>query len=528
VASVLSAARGHTSREVAEQIVPTPFWEKYGLNPPGWFKSHAAEARYSKLTRAARFRLALEEAGPLYATFGQFLAGRADLLPYAYLPELRKLKLPTGSGTLPHLKGPVASLTSTLQPIHTTPGCRAFTASYQGSPVVIEVYGNTLVPVSDRSWGRFRSSLRIFNGAPEAAICQEDVLEHFREWLQVQADIERKRAILENLQDVPGDHLCRFPRIVTELQSPTCLVYEQMNGVPLDRELVSGSGTASRTLEILAEGFLEQSLLLSLIDTEFQTENFLILEEGHLGFARLPAWIPVPVEWHQDLLQYVASSASDNAPRALQMLARMSLMTQPRANEILLNHLSSLKPELKINTLTAESVTVFENYWRALAEARSRTPLFLQLFHRNVMLFGQYNQSLAPATDVAAAALWPVIGRVLRFHIRRIFTTGKTREWIINSALLSMSAARQMAITLDNVRDNTSQRPAALEALDADAREKALNRRTVSVIRSAIILLVFLFFGLLSTRSDVPFAFLNRMIALAAAGALCVSVANIK
>src|SRR5258708_3222898 len=98
-------------------------------------------------------------------------------------------------------------------------------------------------------------------------------------------------------------------------------------------------------------------------------------------------WVPVPAEWHNELLQYVGSSMAGNTPRALRMLRHISSSGDSYAEEQqLLSQLSSLRPELKINAITPESVTAMENYWRALAGTRLNPPLFLQLFHRNLTL----------------------------------------------------------------------------------------------------------------------------------------------
>ena len=312
--------------------------------------------------------VALEEGEGLLFTFGRFLAGRADLLPSPYLYELRKIQSSQKPISPPSLKDQLAEVAATFQGLRTTPGCDVFRAFYQDAPIVVEVYRNSSKPVLGESWDQFCKIIRGLTDGPESGVSQLRVLEQFWEWLQVQADIERKRTILGNLQKLPSDCVSRFPRVIADLQSPTCLAYEAMEGAALDKELLSDSDAANRSLRILAEGILEQSLLLSLVDTELLLDNFLVLPEGRLGFSTLPAWVSVPVEWHQELLQYVASSAAGNTPRALQMLCRMSSSPDAYVGERqLLDQLSSLQPELKINTVTPESVTVLENHWRALA-----------------------------------------------------------------------------------------------------------------------------------------------------------------
>jgi predicted unusual protein kinase regulating ubiquinone biosynthesis (AarF/ABC1/UbiB family) len=530
VVSVVAQRPESTGQRAAGRKVPMALWEKYGLATPGWFRAKAGEPRYTALPRAARFRLALEEGEGLFPVFGQFLAGRADLLPSQYLLELRKIRTSPETPPTPSLEPELAQQIAGFEPIRTAPGSEVFRARYRGRFIVIEVYRTNRISVLEKSWDPFSRKIRRLKDGPESSVARASVLEQFWEWLQVQADIERKRSLLGNLANAPSFHITRFPSLIAELQSPTCLIYEGMQGAPLDQEFLPDSSTRSRSFRILVEAILEQSLLLSLIDTEMRLENFLVLPDGSLGYRALPAWISVPVEWHYELLQYVASSAAGDTPRALQMLSRMSSGRDSYAEEQrLLSQLSSLQPELKVNAVTPESVTVLENYWRALAGTPMSPPPFLQLFHRNLTLLGQYSESAPPSRDPIAEALWPVLGRVLRFHLGDILSTGKGREWAVSSSLFLLTAVRQMALAFENLREDNSDMTSALDSKDSDFREARRNRRTMSLIYSAILLIVFLFsIQLAMSPGGGPFPFLAKSVAVAAAAALCVSIASIK
>ena len=530
MASVLSLRSDSLGQRAAERKVPMAPWEKYGLLSAGWFRSRAAEPRYAKLPRTARFRLALEEAGGLFPSFALFLAGRADLLPSPYLHEIRKIRLSQKISPAPTLDRELARRISGVAAIRATPGFDAFRAVYQNRSIIVEVYRSDSNPIPEKTWEDFRKKVRKLDDGPEAVIWATPVLEQFREWLQIQADVERKRKMLGNLQDFQSHSVSRFPRLIPELQQPTCLVYEAMEGVPLDRELLPNSGTAAKSLQILAESILEQALLLSLIDTEARLENLLVLPDGGLGFRVLPAWVPVPVESQYELVQYLATAVAGNTPRALQMLCRISRGRNAyQGEQELLSRLSSLQPELKINVTTPESVTVLENYWRALAGAPLHPPLFLHLFHRNLTLLGQYNESVAPATDVIAESLWPVLAGLVRFRLGRLFSTEKSREWIVSSALLFLTTARQAALALEHLREDYSELTAVLERKDSDLREATLKQRTTSVIHSAVGLAMFLFFFQLArSQAGGPWPFLSRAAAAISAVILTILVARIK
>jgi len=527
VASVLPARQEHAGRQSEDTNVAMFLWEKYGLLAPGWFRSHEGEQKYARLSRATRFRLALEEGGGILSTFGEFLSGRADLLPGDYLHELRKIRRPAPSDSLHKRDLPTG--VSALKGIRATPACDVYSGVYEGTPVVLELYRDRPVRLAEKKWEQFRRVLRGLKNSPESSVSSDTVFDQFFRWVELLGDIDRRRTMIANLRNVPADCLCRFPRLMLDLQTADCLAYEQLQGPALRTDLVPNSDIASANIQAFAEAYLEQVLLLSLIDAEGKLENLVVLPDGHLGFNTLPAWISVPVDSNQDLLQYMASSIAGNSPRAAQMLLRMSGASNSHKEQVLLDRLASLQPELKIHEITPELVSVFENNWRALAHSGIPVPLFLHLFHRNVVVLGQYNGQLAPLTDALADALWPVIGRVVRFHTARSFSTGKISEWLVVSSLFSMTAVRQLAVNLEDIREDVSDIESVLDVKRTDSREVQLNQRTVALLRSAIILVILLFFLQLSL-SPAPghFSFLNKAVTLVAAVALCISVASIR
>ena len=504
------------------------FWDKYGLAAQGWFRIGKCDPRYAALPRAARFRLALEESGGLFPSFGRFLAGRADLLPSSHLYELRKIKMPAlPSSSLP--PEDLKQLVPDLQIIRITPGCRVFSGSYGGRPVVVEVCNGRDEATRDREWDVFQRQIRKLNDKPENAVSQESVVQQFRDWLQLQGDLERKRTMLTNLQDIIPDTVSEFPKTIAELQSPSWMGYESAEGEPIDN-LLSRPDDKTEAIHVLAEGFLEQCLLFSLVDSEFQMEDLLVLEKGRLGFRTLPAWVTVPVESHQDLLQYLVAAVAGDTPRAVRMICRMSAgRNSYLAEQRLLNELSSLQPELKINAVTPESVTALETYCRAMSHSDMKPPPFLRLFHRNITLIGQYNELFTPSVDMIDQALWPVLGRLLRFHVAEVLSSGKVQEWAISSSLFFLTAGRQMAVTVEKLRENDARITPEPDVRGYDSRDTQLNRRTVSLIRSAIVLVVFLFSLQVSmSPGGGPAPLVTGVIAAASAIALWLSVAGIR
>jgi predicted unusual protein kinase regulating ubiquinone biosynthesis (AarF/ABC1/UbiB family) len=498
-------------------------WVKYGLQSPRFLERQTRDGRYDSLPRSTRFRLALEERGGLFALFGQFLAGRADLLPSPYLLQLRKIRVQNVPPALTRLRERFPD----LRVLRTAAAGEVCTAEYRGQPIVIEFFGPRRAGVPDKgAWEVFRRDIRALDGGTERAVADEVVLAQFTEWLVLEHDVARKRTILSNLENLPPGDTWRFPRLIPELQSPEWLAYEATEGVSLIDDLRPDSPSAAKSLQLLTQGIMEQSLMFSLVDAEMFPENFVRCSDGRLGFRCIPAWAPLPVEWNYELLQYMASTVGGNSARALHMLARISAGQDPYAAEQhLMRELSGLQPELKINVVTPESVTSFENCWRALGNTRMKSPLFLDLFHRQWTILGQLNGELAPGSDLVAESLWPVMGRILRFRLSEAATLDRMDEWARGGALLFLNTARQISATLEQLRDNDL---AFLLERQEYASDDRRSRRTGSVIRSGIALAVLLPALYMSFQGSGTYQIAAATVAVLAAIALSLFVARIE
>lgn len=491
-ASVLPERPGQAKQRVPRKGFRMAVWEKYGLISPRFIGVRTGDPRFALLPRETRFRMALEERGGLLAVFGQYLTGRADLLPSPHLRQLSKISLKREAGSRPLLERELGGRVSEVRLVRAEPGWDVYAANFQGRPVIVEVHDHRgSDSENDKALHMLSREIRVLRDGVEGRISRPIVLDHFREWLHLQSDIERKRTILINLEQSPSSSICRYPRMIGELQSPSCLVYEAMEGTPIAVETSQPPESSKKSLQLVVEGLLDQSLFLSLIDAETHLENYIALPDGHLGFSSVPSLAPVPVEWNYEMLQYMACTVAGNSPRALHMLSRISSNTDPYAGEQhLMRELSGLQPELKINVVTPESVIALENYWRALANTRMIAPLFLELFHRQWTLVGQYNGDVAPESDLISESLWPVVSRILRLRFSDMVTLEKGQEWLSSSGLLLLGAARQVGMTLEQVRDNDM--AMIVDRQEYERRDARLNRRTASLVRSGIALAVFL------------------------------------
>ncbi len=503
-------------------------WDKYGLVSSGFFSGRARDPRYSSLPRAARFRLALEEKGGLFVLYGQFLTGRADLLPSPHLRQLRKIKTLRRPGPLQDADRELESRIPNMRLMVSTPGVSIYHGTFRDEPVIVERYSKDAETFAPAAWKAFIREIKILDGEVESRVAHQHTLDHFDEWLRLSRDLPRKRSILENLESVPDGCLTRFPRLIEELQTDASLVYSGLEAESPALELDPETPEAEKHLQRLVESLLEQSLLISVVDAEMRLDNYPQNGGDALGFRRLPTMAPVPVEWHYELLQYMASTIAGQSPRALHMLSRICSSNDPYAGEQrLMRELSGLQPELKINLVTPQSVTSLENYWRTLANTSMRPPLFLELFHRQWTLLGQYNGEVAPAADVIAESLWPVLARILRLRFSELLSLDKGREWAANSGLMLLTAARQVGLLLEQVRDNDL--AVITEHQEFESNEARLNQRTMSLVRSTVALAVFLLAVYISSHATVgAVKFVAGAAAAISAAVLAIFVARIE
>lgn len=528
--SATSAARPAAFlRRALRSQHPTVHWARYGLAPRSVWNFLPLQARYESLSRAERFRLALEETGGLFETFGRFLSGRSDLLTSAYLTQLLNLRSSRKPAADPASLPEISSRVQDTALLGFSPVAEIYTARHQEQDIVIEVYPE---PAARQypGWRKFATQVRQLSEGPEAAIAANDTLDQFREWLDWQSDVERKRSLLKNLATVPFATTTHFPKLIDELQSERCLVYERQQGESLAERLRAEKSSAA-ALDLWTESLLEQALLLSLVDSEARPENYVLLPDGDIGFNAVPALATIPVEWHNEMVQYSAAAAAGNSQRALQMLSRICAAESAYdVEQRLLERLSALQPELKIQQFIPASVVTLENYWRAVRNAGVDSPLFLHLFHRSLSTVGQWaglaSRQFQTEDDPVAGGLWPTLGRLLQYRVGELVSSEKGLEWLYSSGLLLMSATRQVAVTLEQVRDDDV--ALLVEGPDDDTREDVRTRRVAAAIRSALALGLLMLSAEIARQTNGSLSVAATMAAAVSAIALCAVIARMK
>jgi len=429
-------------------------WRKHGLTVPRLLEGRQY-ALAGPESRAAAFREALEESGGLFAAFGRFLAGRLDLLSGQHLLELAKIGSPHLYSSRLDSHPEIKKALSDVKPVDHSLFASRYQGRYQGQVVIVELFPPPGDSLEDASWSTFLSGVRELEGSLEGPVAQPGVLEDFHGWLEVHQDCERKRRMLTELQSLPTGCVCRFPAPVESLQSERVLTYHALPGRPLRPQVEPLDEThREKALSPFFEAALEQLLLLSTIPAEWEPDHLLLTGEGGVGFRLCPALYPVPPDRNFEVLQYLASTLAGDSGRALGMLLRMVRQFNSSLSErALWDQLSSAQLDLQVEDSIPDSVLALGGQWRALARTGSGAPLFLHLFHRSMVQLGQMNQAWIPQSDLISGSMWAVTGRTLRFHLEKTLSISSARHWMLGSTLLFLGSARQLAVTLEQIRE---------------------------------------------------------------------------
>ncbi len=213
----------------------------YFISPWTWFQ------RRSRLTRAQRLRLALEELGPIFVKFGQTLSTRRDLLPADIADELAKLQ-----DKVPPFPGAVAReiigqaygepLEQRLQGFEEQPLAAASIAQVHaaqlpdGREVIVKVLRPgmramialdievmyAIASMAERWWTESRR------------LKPREIVREYEKTVLDELDLLREAANASQLKrNFAGSTLLYVPEVHWDFCRPNVLVMERIRGVPI-------------------------------------------------------------------------------------------------------------------------------------------------------------------------------------------------------------------------------------------------------------------------------------------------------
>jgi ubiquinone biosynthesis protein len=199
--------------------------------------------------RAERLRLALERLGPIFVKFGQVLSTRRDLLPPDLAEELAKLQ-----DRVPPFPAEVARklveaafgrpIDSIFDRFDAEPVASAsiaqvhFARLKSGREVAVKVLRPGMLEVIDDDLSLMRTLARWIErlSADGKRLKPREVVAEFDKYLHDELDLVREAANAAHLRrNMQGLDLVLVPEMIWDLCTPSVIVMERMNGVPISQ-----------------------------------------------------------------------------------------------------------------------------------------------------------------------------------------------------------------------------------------------------------------------------------------------------
>ncbi|GGA64456.1 putative protein kinase UbiB [Neiella marina] len=244
-----------------------PWYVRYGRIIVLWFRP-----RHQEASDAARFRLALEELGPVFVKFGQMLSTRRDLLPDAFAEELAKLQDRVAPFDESQARQQIEqaygkTLEQVFDSFESEPLASASVAQVHGAKLTLDnqqlsVVVKVIRPGIGKVIDADISVMQMFAGLAEQFLPDgkrlrpKEVVSEYRKTLFDELDLMREAANgIQLRRNFEGSDSLYVPEIYADFCRQNVLVMERIDGIPVsDIAALEAQGT---NMERLAERGVE-------------------------------------------------------------------------------------------------------------------------------------------------------------------------------------------------------------------------------------------------------------------------------
>lgn len=356
-----------------------------------------------------KLRLVLGDLGPIFSSFGSYLATRVDLLPAADCLELECIANDSPRMPLTDVRSLFERETGyALEKIFLTFENQPFEARLlhqlhhaclqNGMLVVVKL-------VRPDAASRFLCDLELLEliepVIPVRGAVYKGAVADFVTALRQQIDLTHEANALEMLRrDAEEVEMLRVPEVVRDLCTPAMLITERI--ASMSREKV-GSLDQQGVARLLCSTWLRQALTGHIFPVEPCPANVAIISDRQIVFTG-GAFSSLPGEAQSNLWKYLIASASDNPDQACSFLQRELGADGRRGGDEDLRHRfrqvvpfrdSGWYSDGSINYLIEHLVV----HWQAAIECGYVPQSHLPPFYRGLFAITRMAQRLARGTD---------------------------------------------------------------------------------------------------------------------------------
>jgi ubiquinone biosynthesis protein len=457
------------------------------------------------LSRAARFRLTLEELGPTFVKFGQALSVRADLLPEELIGELTKLQehvAPLEPGVAEatveaEFGAPLATLFASFEatPLASASIAQVHRATLRsGEPVVVKVRRPGIGPVIASDIEILRQLARLVERhVPGAEVLNPlGVVEEFARTIRAEQNLAREGRNIERCaRNFDGDATVRLPHVYWDRTTSAVLTLEYLEGMKLADLDLAGVDANTRGLIARrgADAMQAQVLLHGFFHADPHPGNLLVLPGTVIGFLDFGIVGQIDDRARDDLARVVRAiwhrDASALTTAALEMTEPQDDVNV-RALERDLGALIETYGNVPLKDLSAREV--LSDVVRTAARHRLRIPSNLMLLIKALVTIEGVGLQLDPTFKIVEHAA-PLAERL--WQQEYLPDALARRAW--RSLQHSLSAARRVPVHLDaigrKIRDGRLEIRFVHRNLDHFVREmdRSSNRLAFAMIIAALI-----------------------------------------
>jgi ubiquinone biosynthesis protein len=353
-------------------------------------------------SRGLRLRLALSDLGPIFSSFGLYLASRVDLLPAGDCVELEALADNTTRMSDADVRQSVRCeigcapedvfLSFETEPFESCVLHQSHRASLQnGMPVVVKLIRAEVA-------AQLRCDIELLELLEKRGVVDKGAVRDFRAVLLQQMDLTHESRALETLRrDTEDLEMVRVPEVLRDLSTTSMLTIEHLPCDPergLDREGVA---------RLLCSAWLRQALMGHIFPVEPSLQNVALISNKQIAFTG-GVFASLPGESQSNLWDYLIASAGDSPDHACSRLLREVRSDGPLgADEDLRHRFRQVVPfrdsgwynDDNLNRLIEHLVV----HWQSATECGYVPQSHLPSFYRGLFTIARVAQQLSPKTD---------------------------------------------------------------------------------------------------------------------------------